>query len=136
MEVSIAIVRMLSPRAMHPDLFTELLTELRVTLPMSASADFVTCHAPETDKEPIEVEKWKYDLIRHAILANVPNDDVGIMLKQLRPLVRNFLTRQQRDQVGRVAWHTMTVKLDLESRGEIMRIEGMRPQYLRRTVPT
>ena len=102
---------------------------------MPETAEFVTCHSPDSDKEPVDIEKWKYDLVRHAILANVPDDDIGIMLKQLRPLVRNFLTREQRQQVGRVAWYTMTVKLDLEARGEIVRIEGMRPQYLRRTVP-
>ncbi len=52
------------------------------------------------------------------------------MFKELSKHVENTLSKEDRKNLGSVAWYTTTVKLDLEVRGEIKRIEGANPQRL------
>lgn len=40
----------------------------------------------------------------------------------------------QLEELGSVGWYTTTVKLDLEARGEIARVESARPQRLVRLI--
>jgi len=94
-------------------------------------ADCVPCRAPDRE-EPRLVEAWKFERIRAAILSVVPDNDIGIMYKQLTSMVRANLSSEERTRIGKLHWHTTTVKLELELRGEVVRIEGARPQYLRR----
>jgi hypothetical protein len=56
------------------------------------------------------------------------------MYKQLTPAVRANLSREDRKRIGQLHHDTTLVKLDLEFRGELERIVGMRPQYLRRVI--
>jgi hypothetical protein len=39
----------------------------------------VLCRSPNKGKKGTKIHKWKYDLIRNAILEVVPKDDVGIL---------------------------------------------------------
>ena len=96
--------------------------------------EMVICRAAERKGEPVLLEKWRYDLLRQAILNVVPADDIGLMYKQLTPAVRANLSREDRKRMGQLHHDTTLVKLDLEFHGELVRIEGMRPQYLRRIV--
>ncbi len=50
----------------------------------------------------------------------------------LPDLVGKRLSKAQRCGFGSIGWYTTTVKLDLEARGLIERIEGSKPQRLRR----
>ncbi|NIS83219.1 MAG: hypothetical protein GTO14_24135 [Anaerolineales bacterium] len=90
------------------------------------------CLNPTPGKHGTRIPKWKYDLIRHAILKVVPKNDEGITFKELPSLIEKTLTELDQHRLGSVSWYTTTVKLDLEVRGEIERIPGMRPQRLRR----
>jgi len=94
----------------------------------------VICQAVGRKGEPVMLEKWRYDLLRQAILNVVPADDIGLMYKQLTPAVRANLSREDRKRIGQLHHDTTLVKLDLEYHGELERIVGMRPQYLRRVV--
>ena len=94
--------------------------------------DKVTCKTPTPGKQPTRIPRWKYDAVRKAILKAVPRTKAGIPFKELPGLVAAALDKTDRDELGSVSWHTTTVKLDLETRGEIERVRGVSPQHLRR----
>ena len=94
--------------------------------------EMVVCRAVDRKGEPVLLERWRYDLLKQAILNVVPADDIGLMYKQLTPAVRANLSRADRQRLGTLHRDTTLVKLDLEFHGDLERIEGMRPQYLRR----
>jgi hypothetical protein len=93
----------------------------------------VLCKTPTPNKNGTRILKWKYDLIRSAILAVVPQDEVGIQFKDLPRLVKGLLTEEDLERLGSLGWYTTTVKLDLEVRGEIERTPDVKPQRLRRS---
>jgi hypothetical protein len=93
----------------------------------------VLCRTPTPGKKPTRIPGWKYDLLRSIILSLVPADDEGLEFKRLPKLVRQQLSETQRASLGSVSWHTTTVKLDMEVKGELERIPGSNPQRLRRT---
>lgn len=74
----------------------------------------------------------KYDIIRKAVLEAVGGTRTGIAFADLPDLVGKRLSKVQRSRFGSIGWYTTTVKLDLEARGLIERIEGSKPQRLRR----
>lgn len=77
---------------------------------------------------PVEV----YEEAKRAILESVPRDEKGITFPELLSLVRQRVPRQVFD--GRnVNWYATFVKLDLEARGLITRVQGSRPQRLVRS---
>lgn len=93
----------------------------------------VVCETPTPGKKPTRIDKWKYDLLRSAILSVIP--DEGVEFNQLPQLVQNQLTPDELQRLGSVSWYTTTVKLDMEVKGEIERVPGAKPQLLRKTQP-
>ncbi|MCB2156099.1 hypothetical protein KQI84_14580 [bacterium] len=98
-----------------------------------ASADRVVCETPTPGKKPVRIDRWKYDAIRKAILKSIPRHSEGVAWKELPVLVEANLSEDEKDRLGHVGWYTITVKLDLEVKGEIKRLEGVKPQKLVRT---
>ncbi len=94
----------------------------------------VLCETLTPGKQPTRIPRWKYDLVRTAILSVVPADEQGIEFRQLPELVEQRISGQDRERLGSVSWYTTTVKLDLEVKGEIERIPGSKPQRLRRRI--
>jgi len=92
----------------------------------------ITCKTPTPGKKPTRIARWKYDLLRQAILSILSDDDQVVEFKQLAALVRDRLRADELERLGSVSWYTTTVKLDLEVKGEIERIAGTGPQKLRR----
>ena len=92
----------------------------------------VLCQTPTPGKAPTHIPTWKYDLIRTAILSVLPVSDQGIAFKKLPHLVERQLSPEEKHGLGSVAWHTTTVKLNLEVKGEIERIPDITPQHLRK----
>jgi hypothetical protein len=92
----------------------------------------VYCQTPTPGKEGVRIAKWKYDRLRSIILSVIPANEVGITFKELPDRVRSQLSTEEITQIGSVRWYTTTIKLDLEARGEIERIEGSSPQRLHR----
>lgn len=56
---------------------------------MPSSEPIVICQTPTPGKQPTSIPKWKYDLIRAAIIDILPLDDEGIEFKILPDLVRD-----------------------------------------------
>lgn len=94
--------------------------------------DKVLCETPTPGKKGTRIPKWKYDAVRRAILRAVPRTGSGLPFKALSAAVAANLEPEERRRLGSVTWHTVTVKLDLEVRGEIERVPDVSPQHLRR----
>lgn len=90
----------------------------------------VVCETPTPGKRPTRIPRWKYELVRRAILESVPVDGDGLAFQELPAAVSGRLSREERVKLGSVSWYTTVVKLDLEVRGELRRIDGSRPQRL------
>ncbi len=88
---------------------------------------------PEPQKSGPRILKWKYDAVRRAILESLPREGPGLPFQDLDGAVGRRLTPEESASLGSVPWYVVTVKLDLEARGEIARVQGARPQRLVRT---
>ncbi len=101
---------------------------------MNSEEDKVLCETPTPGKQPTRIAKWKYELVRSAILAEVPDDDKGVEFNRLAELVERRIPAEELKRLGSVSWYTTTVKLDMEVNGEIERVAGVTPQRLRRII--
>lgn len=86
----------------------------------------LTLH-PEEGKSGVNISKQKYDVIRSAILKALEKED-DPTFRELGDAVEKQL---EGNFDGSISWYYTTVKLDLEARGVIERIEGSRPQRIR-----
>lgn len=78
-------------------------------------------------KKGVNLAKEKYDTIREFIL-NTLKETGELGFSELTHLANESLSSTFD---GRVTWYVVTVKLDLEARGEIERVKGKKTQYLR-----
>ena len=78
-------------------------------------------------KAGVNIDRNKYDSIKSSILENIRKDG-SISFSELTRRVSDDLTGKFD---GKAPWYVVTVKLDLEARGEIERIPGKSPQILR-----
>ena len=93
--------------------------------------DKVVCKTPADGKTgTTSIPKWKYDCLRTAIINSL--GDNGLAFKDLPGAVKAQLSEAQLSKLGSVGWHVTTVKLNMEVDGEIERVSGQTPQYLRR----
>ena len=95
------------------------------------SEERVVCETPTPGKKPTRIHKWKYDLLRDAILDIVGSSPDGVEFRALPSLVEARLSPEQLSDLGSVSWYTTCVKLDMEVKGDITRMAGVRPQRLR-----
>ena len=95
------------------------------------SEERVVCETPTPGKKPTRIHKWKYDLLRDAILDIVGSSLDGVEFRALPSLVESRLSPEQMSDLGSVSWYTTCVKLDMEVKGDIARVSGVRPQRLR-----
>jgi hypothetical protein len=94
----------------------------------ASSPDRVVCATPTPGKSSTSIPRWKYETVREAIRhAIVSAGSRGATLEEIVEHAEERLTIQQRADLGSVTWHVMTVKLDLEAKGEIGRISGASP---------
>lgn len=93
------------------------------------SPSSVFARTPTKGKRGLRVNQARYDAMRRALLASIPRSNAGVAFVDLPDLVR---PRLPADWTGSVKWHVTTVKLDMETRGEIERVPGATPQRLRR----
>ncbi len=77
-------------------------------------------------KTGVYIERQKYDVVREAILEAVRTNGT-ITFGDLAAEVRSKL---EATFAGSISWYVTTVKLDLEARGEIVRLQKSGPQRL------
>jgi len=92
----------------------------------------VLCQTPTPGKQGTRIHKWKYDLVRKAILSSIPKGAAGVEFQRLPDLVESRIPAQDLRRLGSVSWYTTTVKLDLETHSEIERVPGSKPQRVRK----
>ena len=78
-------------------------------------------------KQGVNISKTKYEVMRQAILDIVGANE-GITFTDMTTTIEEKLAG---NFDGSIPWYVTTVKLDLETRGEIERIAGSNPQQLR-----
>ena len=89
----------------------------------------VACRTPNVaGGEGTRIPKWKFDLVRSAILAELGEHDVPF--SELSKRVGARLPAADLKRLGSLGWHSTTVKLELEVRGEICRLPGPGRQML------
>ena len=91
----------------------------------------VVCETPTPGKKPTRIHKWKYDLLRRIILEIVAEGTDGVEFRNLPGLIESRLSVEQRENLGSVSWYTVSVKLDMEVKGDIERVPRAKPQKLR-----
>ena len=77
-------------------------------------------------KAGVNIDRQKYDVVREAILEAVRTNGT-ITFSDLTAEVRS---RLEATFAGSISWYVTTVKLDLEARGEIVRVPKSKPQQL------
>ena len=86
---------------------------------------------PDPDKEGGRCDAARYRAMKRALLQVIPRRGEGVAFGDLSELVRPRLPEDVFEGAS-VTWHVTSVKLDLEARGLIERVPGVRPQHLRR----
>ena len=89
-------------------------------------AKILTLH-PEEGKQGVNINRAKYEMVRQAILEAVRSQG-SITFKGLTSLVEYKLRNRFE---GSISWYVTTVKLDLEARGEIERLDENGEQRFR-----
>lgn len=74
-------------------------------------------------KEGVNIDKAKYDAVKQAIL-NILEADGQVTFSELMEKVGEKLPKFD----GSIAWYTTSVKLDLEARNVIERLDNKSPQ--------
>ena len=98
---------------------------------MAFKEDKLICETPAPGKKPTRITKWKYDLVRTAILEVILSDDQGVEFSKLSQLVEGQISSDDLEKLGSVSWYTTTVMLDMEVKGLIEQVPGSKPQRVR-----
>lgn len=91
-----------------------------------ATGEFVFAANPEALKKRVRINRAKYDIMHVAILKNLRL--YGAMtFTELGGLLEEQLSR---DFDASVMWYFTTVKLDMETCGEIYRVPNSKPRLI------
>ncbi|MEL6464204.1 MAG: hypothetical protein AAFQ58_04470 [Pseudomonadota bacterium] len=92
--------------------------------------DKVACRTPAEGRDGVtNIPAWKFDTVRAAILDALATGPIKAMT--LKDAVGERLAPDTLEKLGKLGWHVVTVKLELEVRGEIERLDVKGPQQIR-----
>jgi hypothetical protein len=96
--------------------------------------DRIQLRHPDPSKKTATIASDSYAVARRTILALVPAEEPGITLNDYLAAVATKLPEAKGwDPSLSASWYAMAMKLDLEARGELKRINTRPPQRLVRT---
>ncbi len=98
---------------------------------MTRDEEKILCKTPTPGKAPTRIPKWKFDVVRAAILTLVGREG-EVYFTDLPEKVGALLDAAARAELGSLAWHVTTVKLHMETVGEIRRVPGKGRQRIAR----
>lgn len=84
---------------------------------------------PGKGKKGPRVDAARYEAMKTALLAVIPQGGDGVRFADLAGLVKKRLPAATFEGAS-VLWYVTTVKLDLEARGLLRRVPGASPQRL------
>ena len=91
---------------------------------------------PDPGKKNTRMSSDSYSVARRAVLAIFPAEEPGITLNAyLAAMAERLPAAEGWDRSLSAGWYAMAMKLDLEARGELRRINRKPPQRLIRTRP-
>ncbi len=99
---------------------------------MAAQEDKIQLQHPQPGKAAPRIARAKYDLVRAAILDALEPRADGLTYSELVEAVRERIPQAQLEELGSLEWYTVSVKLDLEARGEIERVPTPKGRRVRR----
>ena len=76
-------------------------------------------------KQGVNISREKYEVIRKAILCVLQAEKEITFMKLSRAVEKEVNGNFD----GSVMWYVTTVKLDMEARGELKRVQNSRPQW-------
>ena len=94
---------------------------------MALMSDKIQTLHPDPDKQGVNIDRDKYDMVKAAILDAFANRE-QMTFTEMTQMVEATLDGRF---TGSISWYAVTVKLDLEARGTIERIPNTTPQQLR-----
>ena len=78
-------------------------------------------------KQGVKISREKYEVIRKAILCVMERQNEISFMNLAREVEKEVNGKFE----GSVSWYVTTVKLDLETRGQIRRVLNSRPQLVK-----
>jgi hypothetical protein len=98
--------------------------------------DRIQLQHPDPTKRNARIASDAYTVARRTVLSIVPATEPGITLNDYLAAVAAKLPKAKGwDPSLSASWYAMAMKLDLEARGELKRINRKPPQRLIRTQP-
>jgi hypothetical protein len=96
--------------------------------------DRIQLRNPDPSKKTASIPDDVYAVARTTVLAIVPAVEPGITLNAyLEAMAKELPKVKGWDRSLSASWYAMAMKLDLEARGELKRINAKSPQRLIRT---
>lgn len=93
------------------------------------SEDKVGCRTPAEGRDGVtNIPKWKFNVLRDAILGELAKGD--FRFSELKPRLAAALPEDTLGKLGSLGWHATCVKLELEVRGEVARVDAKGPQVM------
>lgn len=93
-------------------------------------SDKVACRTPAEGRDGVtNIPAWKFELLQSAIKGVLA--DGPVKFSGLKDAVGARLSDADKDRLGSLGWHVTTVKLEMEVRGEIARVDAKGPQQIR-----
>jgi hypothetical protein len=71
------------------------------------------------------VDQEKFEIVREILLSTLPKEGDGLTIREMEAEVAPLVSKKLFPKG--VMWWVMTVKLDMEGRGELQRIPGSKP---------
>ncbi|MEL7093486.1 MAG: hypothetical protein AAFN94_17305 [Pseudomonadota bacterium] len=97
---------------------------------MAELMDKVACRTPAEGRDGVtNIPAWKFDAVRAAILQTLASGPIKAMT--LKDRVAEIMAPDDLERLGKLGWHVVTVKLEMEVRGEIARLDVKGPQQIR-----
>ncbi|SMY09024.1 DUF6958 family protein [Flavimaricola marinus] len=90
------------------------------------------CRTPAKDRDGVtNIPTWKFDLLRGHILdiVGAAGPD-GFPMAELSAAIAPRLTDDETARLGKLGWHMMAVKLEMEVAGDLARMPKVTPQRL------
>lgn len=84
-------------------------------------------------KNGVRIDRAKYDEMRKALLKAITRSGEGTGFRELPALVKPLLRKSVFGPGDSVHWYVVVVKQDLEARGEIVQLPGVKPQRLQKS---
>lgn len=91
--------------------------------------DRVACRTPAEGRDGTSnIPVWKYEAVSAAIRSVLKDaGPEGMLNKDLRDAVEARMGAEDLANLGKLGWHVVTVKLEMEVRGEVVRLPGKGP---------